>query len=78
MQADRKKLILMALAALEELVDQAKDAPIQPSIAIRVVLAATFAHSDGRREPYDDFWKAMQISDDDQPTKSMAQYVRTS
>src|SRR5690606_16639054 len=78
MQIDRDRLILMALAALDDLIDQAKDRTIEPTLSVRVLLAATYALSDGRRDPYDDFWRQMQNPWSSQASAQMSSHCRTS
>ena len=57
MRFDRDHLIFKALCALDEAIDQCDTAPIKPGFALRFALAYLFAVSDGRREPYDAFWR---------------------
>jgi len=76
MHIDRDRLIWLALAALEELVDEAEQAPIRPLLTARVTLATAYAFSDGKRRSYDDFWKMMQDPCSHQHHESAATYVR--
>lgn len=59
MRIGTDKLIVKALTALEEFAHQAQRAPIPPSYALRFTLAWLFAHSDGRRESFDEFWRVV-------------------
>ncbi|HWK40790.1 MAG TPA: hypothetical protein VNR60_02570 [Croceibacterium sp.] len=77
MQLDRDKLMWLALGALDELVQQAHEAPIEPSLSVRALLAAAFACSDGNREPYDGFWREMQKTHPHASTEH-AGYIRCS
>jgi len=76
MHIDRDRLIWLALAALEELVDEAKDGPVRPLLTARVTLATAYAFSDGQRGSYDDFWKMLQDPCTHQHNDSAANYVR--
>lgn len=58
MRVAHERLIFLALCALDEIVDQAKDAPVPPSFALRFTLAFLFGLSDGKeRDCYDGFWR---------------------
>ena len=60
MRVARARLIFLALCALDEIVDQAKDAPVRPGFGLRFTLAFLFALSDGReRACYDGFWRCV-------------------
>lgn len=53
-------LIFKALVALDEVKDASREGVIKPTFALRFCLAYLFAHSDGRRDPFDGFWQAIQ------------------
>jgi hypothetical protein len=60
MRIARDRLIFLALCALDEIVDQAKHQPVQPSFALRFTLAFLWALSDGKqRATYDGFWRCV-------------------
>lgn len=59
MPSVREHLIFKALAALDE-VKEAARSPIQPAFTVRFCLAFLFSQGNGRRDPYDDFWRCMQ------------------
>jgi hypothetical protein len=50
-----------ALLALEEVVQECRYRPHRRTIAIRFALAYLWAFKPGRREPYDEFWKALAL-----------------
>lgn len=77
MRIERERLIWMALAALDEAIDAARERPLAPTFGIRIALATAFAFSDGRRDPYDHFWKMMQDPAAHQPSPVAASYYRT-
>ena len=53
----RDVLVFKALCALDEVVEQARHAPVQPGLAVRFALAYLFAISNGDRRHYDAFWR---------------------
>ena len=59
MRIGTDKLIVKALIALEEAGWQAQKAPVAPSFALRFTLAYLFAHGDGHRESFDEFWRVI-------------------
>ena len=60
MRVARDRLIFLALCALDEIVDQAEEGPIEPSFALRFILAFLYALSDGKeRGCYDGFWRCV-------------------
>lgn len=72
-------LIVKALTALEEVGWQAQKAPIPPSFALRFTLAYLFAHGDGRRASFDEFWRIVSdIGDHHQSTPTSTNIVRSS
>ena len=78
MRFERDHFTFKALCALDEAIDQCNVAPIKPTFALRFALAYLFAVSDGRRDPYDAFWR--EVSDGNLAAYSEAsrRYVRTS
>lgn len=70
------KPLWLALVTLAELVEQVKVAPARPHAAARLALAVCYAHSQGDRAPFDDFWRAMQKAHD-HSTDVIARYCRT-
>lgn len=72
-------LIVKALTALEEVGWQAQKAPIPPSFALRFTLAYLFAHGDGHRESFDEFWRIVtDTGDHHQSTPTRTNVVRSS
>jgi hypothetical protein len=60
MRVARDRLIFLALCALDEIVDQAKDEPVKPSFGLRFTLAFLHALGDGKeRGCYDGFWRCV-------------------
>ncbi|WP_019833749.1 hypothetical protein [Sphingomonas sp. PR090111-T3T-6A] len=59
MHFERDHLIFKALVALDEVHNQAGEAPMEPSHAVRFVLAWLYSISDGDRGIYDDFYRNM-------------------
>lgn len=57
MRIGTDKLIVKALTALEQVAHQAQRGPIAPNYALRFTLAYLFAHGDGRRDSFDEFWR---------------------
>ena len=53
----RGQLIFMGLAVLDQIVEQCHREPHRRGIALRVTMAMLYAFSDGRRAPYDQFWR---------------------
>jgi len=54
----RDRLIFMGLAVLDQIADRCHREPHRRSVALRVTMAMLYAFSDGRRAPYDDFWRS--------------------
>ncbi len=77
MRFDRDQLTFKALCALDEAIDQCDAAPVKPTFALRFALAYLFAVSDGRREPYDAFWREVRDGTGAAYSKSSRRYVRT-
>ncbi|MBN8843234.1 MAG: hypothetical protein J0H88_08295 [Sphingomonadales bacterium] len=72
------RLIVKALTALEEVSHEARRAPIAPSHALRFALAFLYAHSDGRRDSFDSFWRVVtDAGDHGQPTENLVNVVRS-
>lgn len=58
MPLPRERQIFLALCALDEIADQARHSAIQPSFALRFILAFLWSCSDGRdRTNYDAVWR---------------------
>ena len=58
MRVSRERQIFLALCAVDEMVEQARAAPIRPSFALRFALAFLWSCSDGRdRAGYDALWR---------------------
>jgi len=53
----RGRLIFMGLALLDQIAEQCHREPHRRGIALRVTMAMLYAFSDGRRAPYDQFWR---------------------
>ncbi|MGN6270850.1 MAG: hypothetical protein ACTHM0_13280 [Sphingomonas sp.] len=78
MRFGRDKLIFMGLVALDEMLEQVRERPIEPSFAVRTVLAMLFAMSDGDRAVFNDFWRACQVKPDPRLTPNMEDVRRSS
>lgn len=58
MRVARERLIFLALCALDEFADQAKEGPVPPPIGVRLALAFLWAFSNGtNRGSYEGFWR---------------------
>jgi hypothetical protein len=68
----------LALVTLAELVAQVRAGPIRPTYAARLALAVCYRHSDGDRQPFDDFWRQMQKSMAGRVSDTTAEYCRSS
>lgn len=78
MRIGTDKLIVKALTALEEVAHQAQRSPIAASCALRFTLAYLFAHGDGRRESFDEFWRVVtDTGDHHQKSENMTNVVRS-
>lgn len=71
----RDQLVFKALCALDEVVEQARVAQVKPTFAVRFALAYLYAVSDGRRDPFDSFWREIQEPHDKEPG-GMGHYIR--
>jgi hypothetical protein len=60
----RGRLLFMGLAVLDQITEDCHRAPCRHSLALRAVLAMLYAHSDGTRAPYDQFWRRSAIPDE--------------
>jgi hypothetical protein len=60
MPSVREHLIFKALAALQEVREASKDAPVDRSWQLRFCLAFLFTQGNGNREPFQHFWLEMQ------------------
>lgn len=77
MRIGTDKLIVKALTALEEVGWLAQRGPIAPTHALRCILAFLFAHGDGRRESFDEFWRVVtDTGDHHQSTPELTHVVR--
>tara|TARA_R110000787_G_scaffold208846_7_gene318892 strand:- start:25718 stop:26095 length:378 start_codon:yes stop_codon:yes gene_type:complete len=78
MRFEREHLIFKALCVLDEAVDQARAAPLQPpSAGVRFALAYLWAVApSGDRAPYDKFWLAIQGGRSGQKTPYLTDVVR--
>lgn len=50
---------MKALLALEDAKERCHEAPLPRSYALRFTLAFLYAHSDGTRWPFDQFWQSV-------------------
>lgn len=66
------------MCVLDEAIDACDAGPLAPSISVRLALSTLFAMSDGRREPYDKFWKTVMDPMASQWSETQSSYVRTS
>ena len=82
MQFGQDHLTYKALCVLDQAIDDCHAAPLHATLGLRFTLAYLYAVSDGRREPYDAFWrevrdaKTIAYSDSDQGYLR-ATYART-
>jgi hypothetical protein len=53
----RGRLIFMGLVVLDQIADEGHREAHRRGVALRVTMAMLFAFSDGRREPYERFWR---------------------
>lgn len=53
----RDRLIFMGLAVLDQIAEECHREPHRRGIGLRVTMAMLYAFSDGRRRPYDRFWR---------------------
>lgn len=53
----RGRLIFMGLALLDQIAEDCHREPHRRGIGLRVTMAMLYAFSDGRRAPYDQFWR---------------------
>lgn len=60
MGSEHDRTIFLGLAALYQVAEQSRGAPVQPSLLLRATLAALYGHSDGNRAPYEAFWRTCQ------------------
>lgn len=77
MRIDRDHLTFKALCALDEAIDECDSGPIKPTFALRFALAYLFAVSDGRRDPYDAFWREVRDTRGSAYSEASRRYVRT-
>lgn len=52
-------LIFWGVCALDELIAASAHGPIAPNFAVKTILAFLHAHSDGNKDCYQAFWKAI-------------------
>ena len=57
LRISRGQLIFMGLAVLDQIAEQCHRDPHRRSTALRVTMGMLYAFSDGRRAPYDQFWR---------------------
>ena len=78
MRFDRDQLVFKALCALDEAADACHAGPVKPTFALRFALAFLYAVSDGRRDPYDDFWREIGDSKETAYSADAGRYIRSS
>ena len=78
MRFERDHLVFKALCALDEAIDECHALPIRPTFALRFALAFLFAVSDGRRDPYDAFWREIGDGKESAYSADAGRYIRTS
>ena len=77
MRIGTDQLIVKALHAIEDVCWAAQRGPVAPTFALRFVLAFLFAHGDGRRECFDEFWRIVtELGDHHQGSEHGANVVR--
>jgi hypothetical protein len=57
LRISRDRLIFMGLAVLDQIAEECHREPHRRGVALRVTMAMLYAFSDGRRGPYDQFWR---------------------
>ncbi|OQW41853.1 MAG: hypothetical protein A4S12_07625 [Proteobacteria bacterium SG_bin5] len=73
------RAVFLALAALYRIAWDCRHAPAPPSLHLRALLAFLYLHGDGRREPFDRFWRICQTPDpEDELERGRTAYMRTS
>ncbi len=73
------RAVFLALAALYRIAWDCRHAPALPSLHLRALLAFLYVHGDGRREPFDEFWRICQMPDPpNELERGRAAYMRTS
>lgn len=79
MRIGTDQLIVKALHAIEDVCWAAQRGPVAPTYALRFVLAFLFAHGDGRRETFDEFWRIVtDTGDHHQASEILTNTVRGS
>ena len=53
------RAVVLGIAALYDIADDAHQGPVKPSLTLRALLALIYEASRRERKPYDDFWKAV-------------------
>ena len=74
---DRDQLIFKALCALDEAADACHAEPLRPTFALRFALAFLYAVSDGRRAPYDAFWREIGDGKEGAYSADAGRYIRS-
>lgn len=58
------RTLLLALAALMDVADGARDGPVRPTLTVRALLALVHARSNGDAGPYREFWRRIRTPSD--------------
>jgi hypothetical protein len=78
MRIGTDQLIVKALSALDEVGWRAQKEPVAPTLALRFTLAFLYAHGDGRRDSFDEFWRVVTDTGTlHQPTPTVTNVVRS-
>ena len=78
MHIDYETLRFKALCVLDQAIDDCHSAPLQGSLGLRFALAYLYAISDGRREPFDAFWREVHDAKASAYSKEDQHHLRTS
>ena len=70
------RAVVLGIAALYDIADEAHEGPVKPSLTLRALLALIYEASRRERKPYDDFWKAVIHPGLESYGKVMQDYIR--
>lgn len=70
------RAVVLGIAALYDIADEAGKGPIKPSLELRALLALMYQASRRDREPFDAFWKAVIDPGVDGQNESTRNYIR--
>ena len=72
------RAVVLGIAALYDIADEAHQGPLKPSLALRALLALLYEASRKERQPYVDFWKMVCDAGDENHGVEMQNYIRSS